>query len=432
MQAAMQGAAAGMSLVAALGTWAAVRRSTRSRRPPRTVTATPVLEGRVRVATRDDLAAWGRWSTAFASQRKDRRYYEVVEDTIRQGFDYRYFVIEDDAGRVGAIQPFFVHDQDLLAGSAPSIRRAVGAVRRVWPRCLKVRTLMVGCAAGEGHLDDGSDADRAWVARALHEAIRTHARQAKARLVVLKEFHAAYREPLGAFSNDGFARVPSLPMTRLNIDYANFDDYLARGLSKAARKDLRRKFRWAEERCADEPIEMQVLDDITPVVDEVYPLYLQVFARSHLQFEKLTKEYLCAIGRRMPDKVRFFVWRKSGRVVAFSLCMFNGDTLYDEYLGLDYAVALDLHLYFHTFRDVVSWAMTRGLKWYVSSALNYEPKLHFGCELVPLDLYVAHTSVLPNMVMRRVLPLLDPTRGDPTLKKFPNYADLHAGAGSAE
>ena len=72
----------------------------------------------------------------------------------------------------------------------------------------------------------------------------------------------------------------------------------------------------------------------------------------------------------MPDKARFFIWRQNGRAIAFSVCMVAGDAVYDECLGLDYSVALDLHLYFYTFRDIVSWAMARGYKWYVSGPLN--------------------------------------------------------------
>ena len=98
---------------------------------------------------------------------------------------------------------------------------------------------------------------------------------------------------------------------------------------------------------------MSVTRDIAPVVDEVYPLYLQVYERSPLHFEKLTKAHLCELGRVMPDKVRFFVWRQSGKPVAFSVSMVHGDTIYNEYLGLDYAVALNLHLYFRAFRDIM-------------------------------------------------------------------------------
>ena len=56
------------------------------------------------------------WRSAFVGQRKDHRFYELVEDTIRQDFDYQYFAIKDRDGEVQAIQPFFILDQDLLAG----------------------------------------------------------------------------------------------------------------------------------------------------------------------------------------------------------------------------------------------------------------------------------------------------------------------------
>jgi hypothetical protein len=104
--------------------------------------------------------------------------------------------------------------------------------------------------------------------------------------------------------------------------------------------------------------------------------------------------------------------------------MLKGDELHDEYVGMDYSVALDLHLYFYTLRDLLQWAMANGYKWYCSTALNYDPKLRLKSELVPLDLYVSHTSPVINFFMRRALPWLEPTRGDPTLAKFPNYAEL--------
>ena len=143
-----------------------------------------------------------------------------------------------------------------------------------------------------------------------------------------------------------------------------------------------------------------------------------------MHFEKLTKTYFCEIGRRMPDKVRFFVWRQNGRAVAFSLCTIEGDAIYAEYLGLDYRVALDLHLYHYAVRDVVRWGMANGCKWFRSSGLNYDPKLHMRHRLDPLDLYVRHTSTLVNALLKRVLPLLEPTRRDKTLRKFANFAEI--------
>jgi predicted N-acyltransferase len=209
-------------------------------------------------------------------------------------------------------------------------------------------------------------------------------------------------------------------MTRLALHYENWDEYF-RTLSKATRKDLRRKFRKAERA---PKIDMEVVNDITSWVDEIYPLYLAVHERSPLKFETLTKDYFRAVSQRMPERTRFFIWRQSGKIVAFSFCLICDDKIYDECIGLDYSVALDLHLYFYTLRDIISWSLQQRLKFYYSNPLNYEPKLHLDCELVPLDLYVMHTSNLLNPIFRRVIKYLGPTRHDPVLPRFPNADEL--------
>jgi Peptidogalycan biosysnthesis/recognition len=375
---------------------------------------------RVAIMSRAELEHCRHWRNAFVGKRKDYRFYELVEDTVRQGFDYQYFAIKDGDGEVRAIQPFFVLDQDLLAGLTPKIQRICNAARRVWPRLLTARTMMVGCAVGEGCLD-GDEISPEFNARLLASAIVVHARNLKAPLIVLKEFPARYREPLKCFLSHGFSRVPSLPMTRLNIDYPNFEAYMSRALNSATRRKLRKKFKAA---ATTPPIDMIVLDDVTSIVDHIYPLYLQIYNRSKHHFEKLTPSFFCGLGRLMPDKVRFFLWLQNERIVAFTLCMIEDDTIYTEYIGLDYSVALDLHLYHYAVRDMISWAISHGYKWLRSSGLNYDPKLHMRHLLDPTELYVRHTSVIVNTALKRILPLIEPTRYDPTLRKFPNYREL--------
>ena len=169
---------------------------------------------------------------------------------------------------------------------------------------------------------------------------------------------------------------------------------------------------------------MSLVEDVAPIVDDIYPLYLAVFERSPLQFEKLTKEFLIAIGRRMPDKARFFVWRQDGRIIAFGLCMVQGDTICHEYVGFDYAVAFELNLYYRVFHDIITWAIANGYKRFLNGSLNYDPKWHLRQALYPIDLYVRHTSGPVNAVFSRLLPWLEPTRADPILPKFDNYRAL--------
>ena len=235
-----------------------------------------------------------------------------------------------------------------MPASRKELLKLAGLVRRVWPRFLRLSTLMVGCAVGEGHLDGFDEAANHAIAIALATDIPAHARNLGASLIVLKEFPAKYRAALRCFVQKGFARIPSMPMVSRRINYLSFDEYAARSLSSKMRNQLRRKF---EDAAKAGPIEMTLVEDITPFVDDIYPLYRQVYERSTLHFEKLTKEFFCQLGRTMPDKTRFFLWRKNGRIVAFNLCMVQDDAICSEYIGLDYALALDLHLYFVVVRD---------------------------------------------------------------------------------
>jgi len=375
----------------------------------------------VTVVTRNELRNSHAWKRAFQDKCKDHRYYEIVEDTLLQNdFEHHYLLLEDNSGRQRAIQPVFFVRQNLVEGVPGKVRSIVDEVRKIFPRFLTMRVLMVGCAAGAGDLGVSDKNDETWVAKALETELLKYAQQNKTSLIVFKDFYAEYRPALASLCSNGYARIPSMPITRLLLPYANWDEYF-RTLSKASRKDLRRKFRKAE-RVAE--IEMEVVSDITPFIDEIYPLYLAVHERSPLKFETLTKNYFCAIAQRMPEQARFFIWRHNGKIVAFSFCLVCGDAIYDECIGLDYSVALDLHLYFYTLRDIISWALQQRLKFYYSNPLNYEPKLHLDCELVPLDLYVRHTSALLNPIFRRVVKYLGPTRHDPVLQRFPNADQL--------
>jgi len=374
----------------------------------------------IRIATRDEIDASTHWRTAFAGERKDYRYYELIEDTLKGEFNYGYLAIESD-GAIRAVQPYIVVDQDLLAGTGRAAQRLVSAVRRLWPRFLRARTLMVGCAAGEGHLD-AAELTEGLVGQLLGQSLPTLARQLKCVLIVLKEFPTRYRAPLACLRDYGFARVPSMPMTTLNIDYKDFDDYLSRNLSPATRGKIRRKLRVAER--AQPPITMTVETDATAIVDDIYPLYEKVYDRSPMQFEKLTKEFMSEIGKRMPDKVRFFVWRQDSRVIAFGLCTIQPGNICHEYVGFDYSVAFDLNLYYRVFHDIIEWAIANGYKRFYSGSLNYDPKWHLRQSLYPIDLYVRHSSGPINAVLKRLLPLMEPTRSDPILPQFHNYNEL--------
>ena len=355
--------------------------------------------------------------TALAGRNKDFRYYALLEETLREQFDYRYFVLHDEASGEWAIQPLFFVNQDLLGGLPKAVRSLFAPIRKLWPRFLTLRMMMIGCAAGEGELDHAGP----WLAEALRETIDAYRPHARASLILFKDFPAMYRESLSSLAQHGYQRAPSMPAARLELDFPDFEQYMATRLSKVFRKNLRRKLRASESAA---PITMEVITDAEHLVDEIYPLYRQTYERSDFKFEELNKEYFSLIGKRQPHRARYFIWWQEGRIIAFNLCLIDEGTLQDLDVGLDYSVALDLHLYFRTWRDVIAWCLSNGVTAYSTGPLNYDPKLHLKLTLSPLDLYARHNSPLINPIFKIAIKYLEPTRHDPTLKRFSNAHEL--------
>jgi Acetyltransferase (GNAT) domain len=391
-------------------------------RPLRTLFTFKTSFGTAAVADGIPAEEYETWVAGFEDHPVDHRYYEIAHEALNGQCAHYYLFLKDADGMTRAIQPFLVVSQDIAAGTPAYLRNALAQVRRLIPGFLKLRMLMVGCSAGEGVIvRERVSRDIGWTVDALRASLSPVARRLKAALIVFKDYPKFYRRYLDSLRVFGFTRLPSMPATQLDLDFSDFEDYLKRRVSYPTRKNLRRKFRKAQ---SGSPIEWEVVRDISPYVDEVYPLYQQTLRRSQFRFQELTKSFLCELGRRMNDRALFFLWRQQGRIISFASVIVHDGVLCDKCIGLDYTVALKYHLYFVTWRDTITWALKNGIHAYYSGPLNYDPKYHFRMALAPLDLYVRSPYDWLNRIFKPILPLLEPTRYDRVIRKFANADEL--------
>lgn len=345
-------------------------------------------------------------------------YYLLAQKSLGNQFDHHFLILKTQSGR-SYVQLLFLVKQNIFEGLSPSLREML---TKWTPRKFsEIRMLMVGCPTGEGALV-GNMCDSPEIFQVLRNALPDIARKLNVSLIVFKDFPSSYRATLTPLLSDNYIRIPSFPACKINLAYKNFEDYMKQALSRNTRKDLYRKFREADH---FGKFSMEVLEDFTPVLEDIYPLYCQVLARSKFKFEILTKDYFAGLGTALEGSGRFFIWRDAGgKIVAFNLCVLENRILRDCYIGLDYQIALDAHLYFISFRDIISWAIEHGLEQYYTSPLNYSSKLHLKMTLAPLDLYIRHINPVINLFCKRLMPILEPTRYDPLLPKFQNFKDL--------
>ncbi len=352
-------------------------------------------------------------SGALAGHSKDHRYYEISEETLPGQFEHAYLVLRDPIGCRMAVQPVFVAQQDILEGLPAKVQSVLSWPRQFFPRWLRMGMLVAGCSTGNGDLD----CSQPWAVEMLCDALLVYARKRRVAMILLKDFPSTYREQLRPFEGQGYRRVPSMPGCAIDFDFADFEEFRSKRLGRS----LRYKF---NKIARQPPVPMEVCTDVTPLAEEIHALYMQTHGRSKMRFECLTPDFFARIGREMPETARYFLWRVNGRLAAFALCLVHDRTIYHLNIGFDYAVSLDLQLYYTTVKDLFEWSLAQGLKRYYTGQLNYDPKLHLRMKLAPLDLYSRHTSALLNPLYKLALGFLQPVRHDPLIRQFPNAGEL--------
>ncbi len=355
------------------------------------------------------------WRAAFGDSRKDFEYYRLIEETMTDGFAYRYLLLLDEHRNPIALQPLLIVDQDLVTIANRWITATVAVVRKIWSRFLKTRILLAGCLVGDHEPGVIAPANPKRVSELLAEALLRYARQEKISLVSLKDFPATLRDQLSPFEQANYIRLGGFPPLVREFDFASFEEYMETKLSRPTRKNIRRKLRRSDD--LSSPIIMEVLTDCSDVIDEIYPMYLDVARRAPVDFEIFSREYFLEAGRRMPNRFRYFIWRLDGRIIAFSFCSLWENAIYDHDIGFDYQFAHELCLYHRTYHDVIEWALANGLTAYHCGPFNYDPKAHLRMKLLDVDLYLRHTSGVINALLKWIAPRFAPIRSDPVLRQ---------------
>ncbi len=287
-------------------------------------------------------------------------------------------------------------------------------VKKMFPRLFTIRVLICGSPICTGRLGV-SDPPNPHMAHILVETLRSIAQREHIPFLAFKDFPEHPAPFFNSILEMGFHKVTSYPAASLDIRFRSFEEYLA-SLSSATRKDLKRKFKKVDDQIR---LKMEVRSAPGDLLNEVYQLYLNTLEKSDVQFELLTKEFFERIAVNMPQETRYFLWYLDGRLVAFDLCLISGSTLVDKYLGMDYAAAYKYHLYYVTFRDVLSWCIQNGIRTCSSGTFNYDPKKRLDFTFAPLNVYVQHMNSTMNFLFGLFVPLLNPENFDPVLKSIP-------------
>lgn len=282
---------------------------------------------------------------------------------------------------VGAA-PCFTVNYSLDTSTNGPLRRFSNAIKKVFPNLFSIKALVCGIPMGQGQM--GLSGEQTAVLEAINERMEALARKIRAPIIAFKDFDRSYEHLFNPLLRDGFFKIDSLPMTRLKLDFSNFEDYL-KTLSSASRYDFQRKLK-ASSKIKIESSMTGALDETT--LKEAYSLYLRTVKAHDMGFEIVPQEFFHLISKNMPQETKFFLWRINGKLAAFAFCLVSDGVLLDYYLGFDYCISHQYHLYFVRIKEVINWCLGQGIKIYEMGATGYEPKRRLKFDFFPVYLYV--------------------------------------------
>lgn len=301
--------------------------------------------------------------------------------------------------------PVFSTTFDLLTTLEPAARRRLAALPffNVWSELLRRQTCFAGTTLTEYAPLPQDVSPAAVIDNLLAEHAGGHTltiiKDLPDRSPLLPEEDNAFADALAALAVDrGFIQVEGQALAYVPINFADCDQYLGR-LSASRRKDVRRKLK---KRPALE-METVPLGDARfadPVfLEELYAMYLAVFAQSAIQFDLLSREFFAALLQHREIGGVVFLYRHGERLAGYNICLIENNMLIDKYVGFVYPLARELNLYCISWMVNLEFALERGLHTYIAGWTDPLVKASLGASFT----FTRHLVWVNNPLLRRIL-----------------------------
>jgi len=321
---------------------------------------------RTKIIRKIDGISPDQWRDVFPDVPENYFFLKTLDESKFDQFEFYYILVYEHKQLVGCA-PCFVMNY---------------AIKKNLPPIFSLKALVCGIPMGQGQM--GIKNFSSPILGTIEECMEKLARKIHIPLLAFKDFDHSYDQLFKPLLKNGYLKIDSLPMTRQELDVDNFEEFLNK-LSSATRYDYRRKLK----KNTNVKIEFSTstsLDEKT--LDEAYELYLQAVEIHDMGLEIVPKDFFRLISKNMPQEARFFFWKVNGKLAAFCFCLVKKHLLLDYYLGFDYTLAHEYHLYFVKFKDMLEWCLAHKIKVYEFGATGYEPKRRLKFEFVPVYRYV--------------------------------------------
>jgi predicted N-acyltransferase len=319
----------------------------------------------------------------------DPRFITSVECSMGDEAKYWTLIIYDDHQYPVAIACLFLWSVDAAILTDSKAIGFVKLVRKWWDKFLYFKCLCLGLpvSAGQSHLRIRSDADLNQVCRLINMALKKLSRKNGVKIVVLKEFSPQESERLQCLKKYGYRLEHSRPMNMFNPRFIDLNDYLS-ALRSRYRIHIQRSLRITEN-AGYKTVEMpggKVSDRI--YTDKVHSLYEAVLDHVNFKFEEIPASFFREIAKRFGDQAVFTFVYHMDTIVAFLFSLRTDCVYHMMFIGINYEVSRENHLYFSTMYKHLDYALRQQVSDIYMGSGSDDFKMRLGCFQVPRHIYI--------------------------------------------
>jgi hypothetical protein len=313
----------------------------------------------------------------------------LLQESGIDGFNLRSIVVlRDDAPIL--LLPLFETRFDLSTFVEGWIKQSLKVAGRLIPSVFRPRILGVGLLVGEWSeigMDPQIDAGTLEAAfKMAYDALQALAAELESDIVAFYNFSDCAKLP-GEVLNQ-FNRVKCQSCARMPINFISLEEFLAR-LSRAARKDLRRKMRVAPE------VRVIRSRNISPFLERIYNLYLETVERSPMAFGTHNRLFFEQICERVPG-AEYTLYFVGEELAAFNLLVVKPEAMVDKNFCMDYELGRKYNLYVLSWLENLRTCVERGIPLYHAGQGVEKTKAHLGAMLIPMYVLFKHRQPVIN------------------------------------